>query len=251
MQSRNLVQILSTRLCSPLVVLGVGVTQFEETTTVQQTKQILDRVRCTQQQVGQHRAVGHTIDFAHHLDVEVAGTVLHGLCFVSQGHECIQGVEVLTTGVDCRQHRCLILLGHAAVVQTLAQCLNGRLHLRRLDDRIVGSQRGGVVLLVRLDAQAFQDTQTEVVHLSIVIAIDLGVPALSIQHVPMDLAGLWVDHVRGDTHTLLLPHGVLEVECSGVVSHRTNKLHKAAVLSLQIVVRGFLTGPIGLVHCLG
>ena len=139
-QCSGLVQIQVSWLLTPLVVLGLSIVCFVETTTVQQTKQILDRLCSTQEQVSQHRAVGDTINFTHHLDVEGVFAVSHGLGFMSQRHQRIQRMKVRSALLHTGQQSLLLVGCNTTFVDCLAQYFDCSLDLRSIDHAVVAGQ---------------------------------------------------------------------------------------------------------------
>ena len=170
---------------------------------------------------------------------------------MSQGHQRIEGVHLLTTLLYTCNDGILKLLIHGGALLQGNNGINRSTNLRIIDLGIELIQRNLIGLLVCLLAQPFQHPQLEVLKLRFIAWINLRFPGLTVQQEAMHLAGLGVDHIRGNTHTLLLPDHMVEV-------HRMIQpfLHQGAFhevehpvdLTTQTIVLGFNTLAASLVH---
>ena len=251
---RGFVEVELPRLATPHVVVLVAATFLIEATLVEQAEECLGRGGCTQQEVTEHRAVGHTIDLTHHLHGEAVLACCLGLLVVSQRHQGIEGVELLTARLHTSQQSLLIgcRQGFRAFVHLLLQDSHSRLNLRITHLGIELGQGLHIGLLVRLDAQTFEHTQLEVVQ---VVHTNRGFPRLAEQHEPMNLAALRVDQVGGDTDTLLLPDRVFKVQgllqsFFGREDRAAHVIHEVTKLPDQAIVLGLDAGTLGLVGIL-
>ena len=61
----------------------------------------------------------------------------------------------------------------------------------------------------------------------------------------MDLAGLWVDHIGGNAHTLLFPHRVFKIQACSHVCHAADESLDSIELTSQTIIGGFDAGNVG------
>ena len=158
--------------------------------------------------MGEHGSVGHTIDLTHHVDGERCSI---GDLLVSQCHQGIEGVHLFATLLHTLNNGFLKLFVHGRTLLESNKRIDCSTDLRIVDLGFKLSQRLLIGLLVSLHAQAFEHPQLEVLELCFIAWINLRFPGLTVQQEAMHLAGLRVDHIRGNTHPLLLPDHMVEV----------------------------------------
>ena len=198
--------------------------------------------------MGEHGSVGHTIDLTHHVDGERCSI---GDLLVSQCHQGIEGVHLFTTLLHTLNNGFLKLFVHGRTLLESNKRIDCSTDLRIIDLGFELIQRNLIGLLVCLLTQALEHTKLEVLKLSLISRINLCFPCLTVQQEAMHLAGLRVDHVRGNTHPLLLPDHMVEVHRM-IQAH----LHQGAFhevehpidLTTQPIVLGFNTLTTSLVH---
>ena len=183
-----------------------GVAVLEESTLVQSSHRILQRTEGTEQQVTQHRAIGHAVHFGQQHGGELLLPSLTGVLVGGLGYQRGQRMEVLTTSLHTFDDRLLLARGQVLIQQSLTQGSDSILVHRLLHLGFIGSQRTLVVLLVGLDTQAFSHTQLEHVQVRLVVVspANYGFSTLLADNKTMNLAGLRVDG-RIQTHTIVLP----------------------------------------------
>ena len=158
--------------------------------------------------MGKHWSISNTIDLTHHVDDK---RISIGDFLVSQSHQRIEGVHLLTTLLYTCNDGILKLLIHGGALLQGNNGINRSTNLGIVDLGFELIQRNLIGLLVRLLAQALEHTKLEVLKLSFIAWINLCFPCLTVHQEAMHLAGLGVDHVRGNTHPLLLPDHMVEV----------------------------------------
>ena len=170
---------------------------------------------------------------------------------MSQGHQRIEGVHLLTTLLYTCNDGILKLLIHGGALLQGNNGINSSTNLRIVDLGFELIQRNLIGLLVCLLAQALEHTKLEVLKLCLISRINLCFPCLTVQQEAMHLAGLGVDHIRGNTHTLLLPNHMVEVHRMIQSLRHQGAFHKVEHpidLTTQPIVLGFNTLTTSLVH---
>ncbi|QWY17703.1 hypothetical protein [Pseudomonas phage vB_Pae-PA152] len=242
------VQVQVTGFSVEVVELLETIGQAEETTLVQGFETL-----GTGHEQRQHRTVGHAVHFTQQGSLEGSSTVFTGDLLLSQGYQTIKAEEVFTGFSNSSQDSRLVGNGIVRITtKDLSQCSYATLNCRGVHRSIVLGQNlvgvGGFSLL----AEGLQYTELEVVHVSFRIEFDLGFPAFHLQHVTVDLRGLRVDQVAGQTNTLRLPYRAIEVQrlFSTQIGHFVDSVEEVTeILNLanQSIRLGLQTGTVCLV----
>ena len=174
--------------------------------------------------MGQHRTIGHTVNFTHELYIEAERFAFRfclGFLVLGQGNQGIHGVHLLSACFDTSHDSRLIFLGRSTLKRTNQGIYSSLKHFGFLCGLCVlrlgiehlgnGLERSHIPLLVCLDAKTFTDTQEEAIHHVFVRTLDCGVPVSTGQHPTMDLTGLRVDDTI-DAYSLLLPDRVSQIQ---------------------------------------